>query len=117
MWQNCYDLVKTNWDSELLAYVHDDLIHYDGEFHSRDLLGFQVKPDPHQPPRVSLYCSGFADRVVSAACQVAVRSVTATQLSKNPRLHPPVLGLEQSLPATDSHRSLRRRMTIQPRME
>jgi hypothetical protein len=47
-WQRCYDLVTANWENELLKYVHDDLIHYDGNFHSRNLLGFRVKPDPHQ---------------------------------------------------------------------
>lgn len=48
VWQDCYDMVKANWENELLAYVHDDLIHYDGEFHSRNLLGFHAKPDSHQ---------------------------------------------------------------------
>ncbi len=48
LWQRCYDLVTANWENELLNYVHDDLIHYDGNFHSRNLLGFRVKPDPHQ---------------------------------------------------------------------
>ena len=48
VWQHCYDLVKANWENELLAYVHDDLIHYDGEFHSRNLLGFHVKPNTHR---------------------------------------------------------------------
>jgi hypothetical protein len=46
-WQNCYDLVTANWDNGLLKYVHDDLIHYSGEFHSRNILGFRAKPDPH----------------------------------------------------------------------
>jgi hypothetical protein len=27
---------------------HDDLIHYDGVFHSRNILGFRVKPDRYQ---------------------------------------------------------------------
>ena len=31
IWQRCYDLVTANADeNELLAYVHDDLIHYTG---------------------------------------------------------------------------------------
>jgi hypothetical protein len=49
VWQHGYDLVKANWENELLAYVHDDLIHYDGLFHhSGNLLGlFHMKPDPH----------------------------------------------------------------------
>jgi hypothetical protein len=48
LWQRCYDLVGAHRDNELLAYVHDDLIHYSGEFHSRNLLGFRVKPDRYQ---------------------------------------------------------------------
>jgi len=48
VWQRCYDLVTANWENELLGYVHDDLIHYDGNFHSRNILGFRVKPDSHQ---------------------------------------------------------------------
>ena len=47
-WQRCYDLVTANWENELLRYVHDDLVHYDGNFHSRNILGFRVKPNPHQ---------------------------------------------------------------------
>jgi hypothetical protein len=30
LWQRCYDLVKANCDDELLAYLHDDLVHYTG---------------------------------------------------------------------------------------
>jgi hypothetical protein len=31
VWQRCYDLVAKNMkEDELLAYVHDDLIHYTG---------------------------------------------------------------------------------------
>jgi hypothetical protein len=48
VWQRCYDLVTTNWENELLGYVHDDLIHYDGNFHSHNILGFRVKPDSNQ---------------------------------------------------------------------
>jgi hypothetical protein len=48
LWQRCYDLVGANQDNELLEFVHDDLIHYDGVFHSRNILGFRVKPDRHQ---------------------------------------------------------------------
>jgi hypothetical protein len=43
--KRCYDLVGANWDNELLKYIHDDLIHYDGLFHSRNILGFRVKPN------------------------------------------------------------------------
>jgi len=45
VWQGCHDLVKANWDNELLEYVYDDIIHYSGLFHARNLLGFRVKPD------------------------------------------------------------------------
>jgi hypothetical protein len=48
LWQRCYDFVGAHLDDELLAYIHDDLIHYSGEFHSVNLLGFRVKPDRHQ---------------------------------------------------------------------
>ncbi len=30
LWQRCYDLVSTHSDNDLLAYLHDDLIHYTG---------------------------------------------------------------------------------------
>jgi hypothetical protein len=30
LWQRCYDLVAANHNDELLAYIHDDLIHYTG---------------------------------------------------------------------------------------
>jgi len=48
LWQRCYDLVKANWDNELLKYVHDDVIHYSGEFHSHNIFGFRVKPHRYQ---------------------------------------------------------------------
>jgi hypothetical protein len=48
LWQLCYDLVTANSENELVGYVHDDLIHYDGNFHSRNLFGFRAKPDPHE---------------------------------------------------------------------
>ena len=43
-----HDLVKANWDNELLEYVYDDIIHYSGEFHHRNILGFRAKPDRYQ---------------------------------------------------------------------
>jgi hypothetical protein len=46
VWQQCHDLVEANFDNELLAYVYDDIIHYSGLFHSINLLGFRVKPNP-----------------------------------------------------------------------
>jgi hypothetical protein len=48
LWKRCYDLVVAHHDNELLAYIQDDLIHYSGEFHSRNLLGFRVRPDRYQ---------------------------------------------------------------------
>jgi hypothetical protein len=48
LWQRCYDLVGARRDNESLAYIHDDLIHYSGEFRSRNLLGFRVKPNRYQ---------------------------------------------------------------------
>jgi hypothetical protein len=48
LWQRCYDLVKANCDDNLLEYIHDDVIHYSGEFHSRNIFGFRVKPDRNQ---------------------------------------------------------------------
>jgi hypothetical protein len=48
LWQRCHDLLKANWDDELLEYVYDDVVHYSGEFHARNIFGFRVKPDRHQ---------------------------------------------------------------------
>ena len=48
VWQRCYNLVKANWNNELLGYVYDDIIHYNGLFHSSSIFGFRVKPDRHQ---------------------------------------------------------------------
>lgn len=48
LWQRCYELVKANLDNDLLEYVYDDVIHYSGEFHSRNIFGFRVKPDRYQ---------------------------------------------------------------------
>ena len=44
-WQRCYDFVKAHWIEELLAYIHDDLIHYDGAVHERSFFGFRDKPN------------------------------------------------------------------------
>jgi hypothetical protein len=30
LWQRCYDLVKASCNDELLAYLHDELVHYTG---------------------------------------------------------------------------------------
>lgn len=48
LWQRCYDLACAHRDNELLAYIHDDLIHYSGEFHARNLAGTRVKPNRGQ---------------------------------------------------------------------
>ena len=48
LWQLCYDLIGAHSDDELLAYIHDDLIHYSGQVHALNLLGFRVKPDRYQ---------------------------------------------------------------------
>lgn len=48
LWQRCHDLVQANWDNELLEYVYDDVVHYSGAFHSRNIFGFRVKPDRHE---------------------------------------------------------------------
>jgi hypothetical protein len=45
VWQRCYDLVVANMNNELLQYVRDDVIHYSGVFHSRNIFGFRVKPN------------------------------------------------------------------------
>lgn len=45
-YSKCYEWVSANMKAdELLGHVHDDLVHYDGLFHSRNILGFRVKPD------------------------------------------------------------------------
>jgi hypothetical protein len=48
LWQRCYDLVKANCDNELLKYVHDDVIHYSGNFSAWNILGGRVGPDCDQ---------------------------------------------------------------------
>src|ERR1700683_4000147 len=40
LWQHCYDLVAANLNDELLAYIHDDLIHDPGR------LLFRPEPQP-----------------------------------------------------------------------
>jgi hypothetical protein len=48
IWQQCYDLVRANRENDLLNFAQDDIIHYSGEFHSHNILGFRVKPDRDQ---------------------------------------------------------------------
>jgi hypothetical protein len=38
LWQRCHELVRANWNNELLHYVYDDVVHYSGEFHARNIL-------------------------------------------------------------------------------
>lgn len=64
--KRCYDLATANWDDELLKYVHDDLIHYDGEFHSRNILGFRVKPGRYQLERYRREFRGIASALRSS---------------------------------------------------
>jgi hypothetical protein len=45
IWQRCYDLVGASLDSPLVAYVYDDVIHYSGLFHSRNIFSFRVRPN------------------------------------------------------------------------
>ena len=71
-WQQCYDFVTANWDNELLRYVHDDLIHYDGEFHSRNILGFHVRPNSR---RLDNYRHEF--RAIAAALRADLSLVEA----------------------------------------
>jgi peptidoglycan/xylan/chitin deacetylase (PgdA/CDA1 family) len=52
LWQRCYDLVKANLNDELLAYIHDDLIHYTG----RSL--FRSEP---RPADLQTYSQEFRD--------------------------------------------------------
>ena len=47
LWQHCYDLVTANLNDELLAYIHEDLIHYTG----RSL--FRSEPRPADLQRFS----------------------------------------------------------------
>ena len=54
LWQRCYGLVKANCDDELLAYLHDDLIHYTGT------PLFRSEPRPVDLQRYSLEFRDFA---------------------------------------------------------
>ena len=51
LWKRCHELVLANSDNELLEYVHDDIVHYSGEFRSRNIFGFRVNPDRVQLER------------------------------------------------------------------
>ena len=70
IWQRCYDLVQANIQSDLLACVADDLIHYSGEFHSRNLLGFRLIPNGDQ---IDQYRREFRDVAASLRSQLSLR--------------------------------------------
>jgi len=48
LWERCHELVQANLDNELLEYIYDDVVHYSGEFHSRNIFGFHVEPGRYQ---------------------------------------------------------------------
>ncbi len=43
-WLQCWNLFQTYGNDELVAHGFDDLVHYSGVFHERNLLGFRVAP-------------------------------------------------------------------------
>jgi hypothetical protein len=57
LWQRCYDLVRANWDDELLAYLQDDLIHYSGK------PLFRSEPRPADLQRYSQEFLDFASAI------------------------------------------------------
>jgi hypothetical protein len=52
LWQRCYELVGANSDDDLVAYLHDDLIHYTGK------PLFRSKP---RPADLQTYSQEFRD--------------------------------------------------------
>jgi hypothetical protein len=67
IWQRCYESVERHWENELLAYVFDDIVHYSGEFHSRNIFFFRVKADRR---RLDRYRQEFRD--VAAALRACL---------------------------------------------
>jgi peptidoglycan/xylan/chitin deacetylase (PgdA/CDA1 family) len=63
LWQRCYDLVTANMNDELLAYVHDDLIHYTG----RSL--FRKQP---RPADLQAYSQEFRDVALALRSRMSV---------------------------------------------
>ena len=59
LWQRCYDLVGANHNDELLAYLHDDLIHYTGR------SVFRSEPRPADLKAFSQEFRDFASAVRS----------------------------------------------------
>jgi hypothetical protein len=65
VWRHCCELAELNLENELLRYVLQDLVHYEGLRNSRNLVGFSVKADPAQ---LEQYTREFRD--VAAALRV-----------------------------------------------
>jgi hypothetical protein len=71
VWQSCYDLIAANMTGEeLLEYVFDDLIHYNGEYHSHNIFGVRVKPDRSA---VDEYRQEFRDVATSLRLHLPLR--------------------------------------------
>jgi len=62
LWTRFNELLKVTNVDGLLAHAHEELTHYSGQFNSRNLLGFHVKPDKDQ---VAGHREGF--RMIAAA--------------------------------------------------
>ena len=63
LWQRCYDLVTANADDELLAYLHDDLVHYTGT------PLFKSEP---RPVDLHAYAQEFRDFAVALRSRLSV---------------------------------------------
>lgn len=74
LWQRCHDLVQANSDNELLKYVYDDIVHYSGAFHSRNIFGFRVKPDRHE---LENYRYEFRSIAAAVRCEMALAKAKA----------------------------------------
>ena len=48
LWKQFNELLKSTEVDGLLAYAHEELTHYSGQFTARNLLGIRVKPDKWQ---------------------------------------------------------------------
>lgn len=47
LWQQCHDVVRANWENDLLGFVYDDIVHYSGVFHKRSIFGFRRSPSKY----------------------------------------------------------------------
>jgi hypothetical protein len=63
LWQRCYDLVTAHADDELLAYLHDDLVHYTGT------PLFKSEP---RPVDLHAYAQEFRDFAVALRSRLSV---------------------------------------------